>query len=250
MNTKKLLRLVTITVVLFLAACSTANPQDPLEPYNRFMYAFNKTVDKIAIRPAAIGYKAVTPWFVRDGVTNFFSNLNQLPTIANDVLQLEPYHFLEDAWRFAVNSTFGILGLFDVGTRIGLQWRRSDFGLTMKKWGYESSAYFVIPILGSSTIRDTIGMPVDYYLFSVLYVDPPILRHGLRALDIINRRSGVLKLDDVINQSFDPYVFERNAYLQRRRKGISYGVGVTPYDDTSSVNDIHDDADDWADEEE
>lgn len=199
-------------------SCLAATDNDPFEGFNRAMYRFNKVVDDYFLKPVATAYKKVLPWPVTKGVTNFFSNINQIPIICNDLLQFEFYQATSDSWRFAINSTVGILGLVDVASHVGLEKNTEDFGLTLAKWGYHNSAYLVLPILGPSTVRDAIGIPVDYNLFSIYpHIHSSDRRDILLGTNIINQRANLLDYDSVIKQAaLDPYSFQRNAYLQRR----------------------------------
>lgn len=201
-----------------LSACAPQNPRDPLEPYNRKVFAFNRVVDKVAFRPVAVVYHTITPKFVNVGVTNFFGNLNEINAIANDVLQFRLGYTLSDAWRLIINSTIGVLGLFDVATKVGLPKHQQDFGLTLARWGFKSSPYFVLPFLGPSTLRDALALPVDYYLISAWpYIDTEDgLRASLAALCLVDMRADLLHADKLVDKAFDPYVFVREAYLQKR----------------------------------
>lgn len=206
-----------------LACAAASDPQDPYETFNRHMYAMNKTLDKAIIKPVAKTYQKVLPKPLTKGITNFFDNLSMLPTVANDLLQANFHGALSDSWRFIFNSSIGIGGLFDVASHIGLPPHNENFGLTLAKWGYKQSSYLVLPLLGPSTIRDTIGIPVDYYAFSVYpYIQRVALRNSLLTLYYVNQRAQLLPFDNVIKQAaLDPYVFERNAYLQFRRSQIA-----------------------------
>lgn len=194
----------------------TVNNQDPYETYNRHAYKLNRALDKVLFKPVATVYQHVLPTPVTKGVTNFFSNLNSVPTVFNDVLQLQFHQGIIETLRFLTNSTVGIGGLFDIATKIGLPKHSEDFGLTLAKWGYKSSNYLVLPILGPSTVRDTIGLPVDYETAVTAYVYPIALRNSLWGLTFVSHRANLLKLDKVIDQAYDPYVFERDAYMQLR----------------------------------
>ncbi len=191
---------------------------DPYETYNRHAFRLNQKLDKVIFKPAATAYRAVLPIRIQQGISNFFSNLDQIPTIINDALQGEGYYAISDTWRFVINSTIGVFGLIDVASRIELPRRQQDFGLTLAKWGYRSSAYLVIPILGPRTVRDATAWPINYYFFSVYpYVNDDTTRYSLITLNVIDTRAQLLDFDQTIKQaSFDPYVFQRNAYLQRR----------------------------------
>lgn len=211
-----LLLLIASSVLAIDSECDLNN--DPYENYNRHAFKLNQTLDKIFFKPIATVYKTILPWPITKGISNFFSNLEQLPTIVNDLLQGELYDATSDTWRFLINSTVGIAGFVDVASRIGLPDHHQDFGITLAKWGYTSSAYLVIPILGPRTVRDTISWGMDYGVFSVyLYINDVAWRNALTVGSFINARAQLLDFDQTIKQvSFDPYIFQRNAYLQRR----------------------------------
>lgn len=204
---------------LIIAGCATIKGTDTIDPYervNRKIFKFNRTVDKVAIRPIAKTYDFILPSPVKKGVNNFFHNLNTIPDTINDCLQANFYQAFSDGWRFAINSTVGIGGLFDVASHMGLKRNYQDFGLTLTKWGAKTP-YIMIPILGPSTMSDALGILTNYYLFTVYpHINDPSLRIGLVALDLLNLRVNLLSTDKLVDQAFDPYIFVRNAYLQRR----------------------------------
>lgn len=192
---------------------------DPLEPYNRQVFLFNYHFDRAILKPIAELYNKIMPKPLNQGIHNFFLNLNELPIIANDILQLRLRRAVSDTARFGINSTIGIVGLFDVAGRMGLQWQPNDFGLTLARYGYRNSAYLVVPFFGIMTIRDGIGMPVDYYAFSVYpRIRNAKISNGLYVLSIIDKRAQLLNYQSVMEEAaVDQYVFARNAYLQRRQ---------------------------------
>jgi phospholipid-binding lipoprotein MlaA len=192
--------------------------KDPYEHYNRSVFAFNETMDTYVLKPVATFYNAIMPRPLNQGVHNFFLNIGNLVNIANDILQLNFYQMANDVWRLGINTTIGIGGLFDIGSRIGLMPYSNDFGLTLARWGYKESNYFVMPFWGPSTVRDTVAYPVDYYAFSIYpYIYPRTARYGLYGLGVIDRRAQLLQFQGVMDEAaLDKYVFVRNAYLQRR----------------------------------
>lgn len=223
---QRILTIIMLASTLSLASCATtqqaAKPgepdnQDPLESLNRGTFTFNRKFDKYLFRPIAVGYDYIMPDFVENRLSNFFSNLNMVPTVANDVLQADLFYIFNDTWRFAVNSTFGIGGLFDVGSHIGLKDHHQDFGVTLARWGYRPSSYFVIPFLGPSTIRDGLGEAVNMWATVWPYIDPIWISYSAYGTYMVNMRSAHLEEDELIQQAFDPYVFVRNAYLQNRQ---------------------------------
>jgi phospholipid-binding lipoprotein MlaA len=199
---------------------STAS--DPLEGFNRAMFTFNEKLDKYVLKPVATFYNLIMPKPLNQGVHNFFLNIGNLPVIANDILQANFYQMANDMWRLGVNTTVGIGGLFDIAERINLKPYSNDFGLTLAKWGYHNSTYIVLPFWGPRTIRDGIGIPVDYYGFSIYpYIHPDSTRYELYGLSVIDWRAQALQYQDVMDQAaVDRYVFMRDAYLQRRAHQI------------------------------
>ncbi|OGT06053.1 MAG: hypothetical protein A2X78_04565 [Gammaproteobacteria bacterium GWE2_37_16] len=190
---------------------------DPYEKFNRQIFGFNRTIDKILIRPIAKTYNFILPNFAQKGVSNFFGNVGEIPNVANDILQANPVQTMSDLWRFVINTTVGIGGLFDVASRIGLKSHHNDLGLTFNKWGAKNTPYLVLPILGSSTIGDTVGLPINYELLTLWpHLKPSDLRLALLGTELISIRNSFLPTDKIINEAFDPYVAMRNAYLQHR----------------------------------
>lgn len=191
---------------------------DPLEHFNRSAFALNMKLDKYILKPLATLYNSIMPKPLNAGIRNFFNNLDTLPTIANDVLQFNFYQMANDAWRFTINSTIGVAGLFDVATQMDLPYYYTDFGITMAKWGWTNSTYLVLPVFGPNTFRDGIEIPVDYYAFSIYpRIHPRGTRYVLYGVGVINRRAQLLQYQSVFEEAaVDKYIFTRNAYLQRR----------------------------------
>lgn len=207
--------LLLSTVTVSALAVTNADPNDPYQDFNRHMFALNDSLDKAIFKPVATLYQTVVPSSARKGVTHVFSNLDEIPTVVNDGLQGNPRYVGRDSTRFLINTTAGVGGLFDVATDVGLQKHYEDFGLTLAKWGYKDSSYVVLPLLGPSTVRDTAGLPVDYVasIYPYLNEDTSMMLYGLY---VVNARANLLTYNSVYDQAFDPYVFVRNAYLQRR----------------------------------
>lgn len=207
------------TVLPELEADETAMNKDPLERFNRAMFMFNDKLDYYLIKPIAQLYNAIIPKPLNKGIHNFFNNLGEVPTIVNDLLQVNLYQMAKDTTRLTINTTIGIGGLFDIATRMHYPYFQNDFGLTLARWGYKSSSYLVLPFLGSNTIRDGVfGIPVDYFEFSVYpYVTPQSRRYQLLALFMIDHRANLLQFEPVLDEAaIDRYVFMRNAYMQHR----------------------------------
>ncbi|MCW4151033.1 VacJ family lipoprotein [Halomonas sp. 18H] len=207
---------------------TSANPDDPWEGFNRGVFAFNETVDRYALKPLSQGYRFVTPDPVEAGVGNFFSNLGEIRTTLNSLLQGKGSNASASTGRFVLNSTVGLLGLFDVATPMGLSVRDEDFGQTLATWGVGEGPYLVLPLLGPSTVRDTGGLPVDMYTYPVTYVEHDPTRLSLSALRTIDTRAGLLEQEKLIQG--DRYTFIRDSWLQRRRFEVSDGeLGEDPF---------------------
>lgn len=208
-----------------LAPPAADSTNDPLEGFNRAIYSFNQKFDRYVFKPVAKGYRAVVPEFARKGISNFFSNLHDPVIMLNNLLQGKVVNAASDLGRFLVNSTVGIAGLFDVASHIGLDKHDEDFGQTLAVWGVGEGPYVVLPILGPSNLRDTVGIVPDWELYPVNYVDDPETRYGLILLEAVNRRSQLLDAGDILEQAAgeDPYVFVREAYRQRRQNMIYDG---------------------------
>jgi phospholipid-binding lipoprotein MlaA len=213
-------------LLLLLGGCaSTGNPRDPFEPVNRGIYKFNDHADNLLIKPAAELYRGrLIPEFVRTGVSNFFSNINDVIVALNNLLQGKLRQAASDVGRIAVNTTVGILGVLDVATDMGLEKHNEDFGQTLGYWGLGSGPYLVLPFLGPSSVRDGIGLIGDIYSDPRTYVDPVRTRNQIFALGFISRRSELLEAGRLLEAAaLDPYDFLRDAYLQRRRNLVYDG---------------------------
>ncbi len=217
-------------LALLASSCATVdgppNPDDPLESYNRAMFAFNETVDEYAVKPVAKGYKAITPQFVDTGISNFFSNLDDILVIINDLLQGKFEQALKDLARFIYNTTFGLGGFIDVATGFGLPKNHEDFGQTLAYWGVGSGPYVVLPILGPSTVRDTAGFAVDVSYFDPVFnsIDETGTKWSAAAVKFIDIRADLLSAGNIIDETApDKYAFIRDAWLQRRKNLIYDG---------------------------
>jgi phospholipid-binding lipoprotein MlaA len=217
--------LVGILMLGLLGGCATQGNKDPLEGLNRGIYKFNDTVDKAALKPVASAYKTVVPSPLRSGVNNFFSNLGDIVTAVNDLLQGKFGKAMDDIGRVAINSTFGIAGVIDVASMDGIERRNEDFGQTMATWGWQDSAYLVLPFIGPSTLRDTGGLIVDSVAFDpIYYIDDARDRNLLLLTKFIDKRSQYLPGSDLLDEAaLDPYTFMRDAYMQRRNNQIHDG---------------------------
>lgn len=194
---------------------------DPLEPMNRAFFRGNKFLDTIILRPVSYVYKEVVPQGGQTAVSNFLDNLKSPVYFANSLLQGDVENSLATFWRFAVNSTWGIGGLFDVSKDAGLVARKADFGQTLATYGVPSGAYLVLPILGPGTLRDTSGRGVDLVFSPTTWADSNAYPIAESAANGVNFRSKNFKLlDELYNNSVDPYTTFKSAYLQRRSKEV------------------------------
>jgi phospholipid-binding lipoprotein MlaA len=223
-NWKRRGRLAAAIALLALGGCATApqatDPRDPLEPANRKVTAFNEAVDNAFLKPVAIAYRDNIPPVARTGVSNFFGNLTDVWSAVNSLLQLEVDHAAENLMRFNVNTVFGLGGLLDIASDANLERHREDFGQTLGRWGMHTGPYIVLPLLGPSTLRDTMALPVDWRADPVRYADPA-WRNGLSALRIVNARANLLRVSSVLDEAaLDKYTFTRDAHLQRRQAEV------------------------------
>ena len=221
-STRALLAYVAGAVLA--AGCASTNPQDPLEGFNRGVFAFNEAADKVVIKPLAQGYDTVVPLPGKVVVSNFFSNVGDPWIAVNNLLQGKPREALSDLGRFLINTTVGILGTFDVATEMGLEKHNEDAGQTFGRWGVGEGAYVVWPIIGPRTVRDSVGFVVDGYADPVWYVSDVSTRNSLAGLRFVITRAQLLPLDKTVSEAaLDKYAYVRNAYLQRRRSLIYDG---------------------------
>ncbi|MEY4975747.1 MAG: hypothetical protein RIQ97_942 [Pseudomonadota bacterium] len=200
------------------------DPRDPWEPFNRHIDRFNQDVDQAVLKPVARTYVQVVPQPVRTGVRNFFHNLDEIGTLVSTVLQLKPRAAAETAVRLGVNSTFGLLGVLDLATPMGLERHDEDIGQALGRWGVGTGPYLVLPLLGPSTLRDTLVRPLDTALDPVQQVRPRTDRILTQGLRVTSQRSRFLGAEAVVQESaLDPYTFVRDAYLQKRRSDVFDG---------------------------
>lgn len=220
-----------VFALAFLGACATTsgpkpddyNPRDPFEPINRGIYRFNETVDRAILRPTARVYRKVLPQFVRISVGNVFANIGDVRSVLNNTLQGKFTTAYSDFGRVAINSTLGMLGLFDIASEAGIEKHNEDFGQTLGWWGMGDGPFIMLPLFGPSTGRDTVGFAVDWLTDPVRYVDPSAHRYQLSAGRLVNRRAELLDASDVLTTALDPYQFMRDGYLQRRKNLIFDG---------------------------
>ncbi|MGB8338613.1 MAG: VacJ family lipoprotein, partial [Burkholderiales bacterium] len=214
----------------------------PLESYNRTMYKINDSVDKAVLKPVSRTYDKITPSPLKTGFRNFFSNIGEIPVVFNDLLQFQFQQAAYDTWRFIINSTLGLGGFLDIASDAGLEKHDEDFGQTLGTWGVPSGPYFVIPILGPSTIRDSAGRLADAPFKPIGYVTPDSAKYGLYVADGVVTRASLLGASNVLGEAaLDPYVFVRDAYLQRRLKQVY--DGKVPQEKLDELEEAEDPAD-------
>lgn len=220
-----------------LSGCATttaewADPADPLEGMNRSIYQFNETLDRYLLKPVAEGYADYTPAPLQRGVGNFFANLTDLRSAANNLLQMKIGRGLSDISRVLINTTVGVGGVLDVATSADIPRYDEDFGQTLGYWGIEPGPYLVLPFLGPSSLRDTFGLVGDWYADPVTYIDPDGIRIPLKVLNLVDQRAQLLGASNMLETAaIDPYSFTRNAYLQRRLSKVYDGNPPVDFED-------------------
>jgi phospholipid-binding lipoprotein MlaA len=205
---------------------------DPFESWNRKVFAFNEGLDAHFLKPVATAYQKVVPQFMRRGVDNFFNNAADAWSSVNALLQGKVDYSMQDLMRVATNSAFGVLGLVDVATELGIERHNEDFGQTLGRWGIGAGAYIVWPLFGPSTVRDSIALPLDRAASPALLISDGRWQFGITVLQVVNIRANLLGASQVIDDiALDKYTFLRDAYLQRRRSLVSDG-DVAPDSDS------------------
>ena len=204
-----------------------ANPADPWQGVNRRIFDFNAGVDRFTVKPAAKAYETVVPGLLRQGVGNFFDNLANPLTGTNNFLQAKFKQGAQDFLRFGVNLTLGLLGCFDVASRLDIPQHDEDFGQTLGYWGVPSGPYVMLPFFGPSTVRDALVIPLDRYFSVSRYIDHVPTRNTGMGLSLMDTRVELLEYEALIVG--DAYVFVRDAYLQRREFAVKDGQVEDPF---------------------
>lgn len=204
------------------------NP-DPWQGLNRVTHRFNSVVDRIVLRPLALGYRAILPRFVRSGVRHFFDNLDDVDNSVNNFLQGKPAAGASDLARVVINTTIGVGGLWDPASKMNLVKHEEDFGQTFSVWGFPRGPYLVLPFLGPSTVTDAVGRPFNELLDPVLYLHPTNHRNRLYLTRVVHGRASLLSAEAAVFG--DEYLFYRDAYLQRREYLIKDGKVSDPFAD-------------------
>lgn len=215
-------------VLLALGGCASTgqhNPRDPLEPMNRTVAQFNEGVDSVLLKPVATVYQRHVPALVRTGVSNFFGNLGDLWSGANSLMQLKIHDAAENVMRFSVNTVFGLGGILDLASEMNIERHREDFGKTLGRYGVPAGPYLVLPLLGPSTLRDTLALPVDMRYNVLSEIKPEATRNALGTLRLVDQRANLLRASSVLEEAaLDKYSFTRDAHLQRRRAEVVEGT--------------------------
>jgi len=221
MTIRNTLALAAGAAVLLSGCATSANPKDPFEKFNRAMFTFNDAVDRTALKPVATVYKDYTPSFVQTGVNNFFGNLSDLWSSVNNFAQLKGQDGMNDFTRFAVNSTLGLVGVLDIATPAGLRKHNEDLGQTLGYWGVPSGPYLMLPILGASTVRDTVALPGDLWGDPWDHLNDIPWRNSGILLRAVDQRASVLDASNLLEDAaLDRYEFIRDGYLQRRASKV------------------------------
>ena len=224
---------LVIGLLLTLGGCATLQDArggpgarlDPWENWNRKVFAFNESLDENVLKPIATGYAKVVPQFARRSVDNFFANAADAWSAVNNVLQGKPEPALQDVVRVTTNTVFGFFGLLDIASEFGLEHHYEDFGQTLGRWGFGAGAYVVWPVLGPSSVRDSIALPADRWMASPsVFIKDGRWQAGITTLQLVNTRANLLGATKLLDEiALDKYSFIRDAYLQRRRSLVFDG---------------------------
>ena len=230
------LRCAALALCLLLPAASASGQarepvadQDPFVGANRVIFGFNEYFDNLLLRPLALTYTNFVPSPLRAGVNNFFGNVDDINTMANNLLQGKVADAVSDCGRILINSTVGIGGLFDVASELGLPKHQEDFGQTLGVWGVEPGPYIVLPIFGASSVRDTFGFVIDSFANPVYYMEHDRARVSTYGLERVDWRSELLSIEDLVTG--DSYLFIREAQFQSREFAINDGEVDDPFAD-------------------
>lgn len=221
MNLRRLAVWGLFVVFALLQGCATVanpDPRDPLESFNRTVYGFNTAVDKAVLKPVATAYQSALPQWLRKGVHNFFSNMDDLWSGVNSILQGKRQEAGDNIGRFMVNTTVGLCGVLDVASDLGIERHKTNFGYTLGKWGVKPGPYVMLPFLGPYTLREVGALPVDNQGNLTNHVSDEPTRNGMVIVNVVDTRAGYLSAESVVDgAALDKYTFVRDAYLQRQR---------------------------------
>ena len=220
-------RLRCVAAAGLLAASGATHAQsasDPFEGWNRAVFGFNEDLDEAVLKPVATAYTNVVPELVRTGVSNFFGNFRDGWSAINELLQAKPIAAAQMTMRVATNTLFGIGGVIDVASDLGLERQREDFGQTLGRWGLPAGPYLVWPLLGPSSLRDSAALPLDLSWATGALTNDGVVRIGLTTVELIDVRASLLGASRIIGDiALDKYVFIRDGYLARRRSMVYDG---------------------------
>ena len=209
--------------IFYISDISAKEINDPYENLNRKTYEFNENLDEKIAKPIAEFYSKFPPP-IKNGVTNFFNNLEEVDTFINQLLQGKPKESLNDLTRFIINSTIGLVGFIDVASKIGLERHEEDFGQTLGVWGVGQGPYIMLPVLGPSTLRDTLSRPVSSFLSVTFHMTETDVNIALKSIDAIETRERLLEVESLL--SGDKYSFVKDAYIQSIYYEVKDGIDV------------------------
>jgi phospholipid-binding lipoprotein MlaA len=224
--------IISLLTIMLANNVHALEQNDPLEGLNRGIYYFNKLTDSLYIKPATTAYEKVIPYPARISVSNWFNNIAEVPTIINGVLQGKIIQALSDTLRLGINSTLGMFGFFDIATQLSITSHKEDLGKTFYTWGWKNSSYFVIPIIGPSTIRDAVGVTGNLFFMVPTYFKP-VWRNSVYVLGLINRRQDLHEIESIVGVAgVEYYNLVRSSYFQHREYELTNGAVVMPGDPT------------------
>ena len=218
---KKIVLLLIISLVTYSDEIIEETNIDPFEDINRVVFNISDSLDEAILRPTAEIYSEYTPLFVKDSVTNFFSNIAEIDTVINQLLQGKPKLAAQDSLRFLINTTIGVGGIFDVASRMGFERHDEDFGQTLGYWGIASGPYVFIPFVGPSTVRDVFGIPLSWYVSGSFAIEDDKTKIVFSFLDVIETRERILAAENLIIG--DKYEFVKDVFLQSREHSVQDG---------------------------
>ena len=216
-------RTFIIIIFIFSATISSNEVNDPFENINRKTFEFNENLDEKILKPTAKFYSRFPPR-IKNGITNFFNNLEEVDTCVNQLLQGKPKKSANDLTRFLINSTVGLAGLIDVASKMGLERHEEDFGQTLAVWGVGEGPYIMLPGLGPSTLRDSFSKPVSSFLSVTFHMTETDVNIALKSIDAIETRERLLDVESLL--SGDKYVFVKDAYIQSIQYEVADGIDV------------------------
>ena len=244
---KRTAAIVALALAASTSAWAESNPADPYEGYNRFMFKVNDTADRYVLTPVARGYRAVTPSPVRTGVSNFYNNLRDVVSFGSNLLRLDIKRASEDLVRVGINTTFGIGGLIDIAGAGEMPNNKNTLGDTFASWGWKNSNYFVYPLTGPSTVRDSVGTTIvaAYPLDNTIFHSTAV-RISSKAINAVNTRESLLDLTDSLDSAaIDKYAYMRDVYMRLRTRQVG-GTLPQSEDDNIDIDDLVGSGDDAA----